>query len=89
MIPAETSIQVLDGKIRISPASKIPADILAELREQKSTAIRLIEAGPEFDPFTLLNEFRGDLADIAHLTDQQMRQAVEVAALWHQWRPRR
>lgn len=86
MIPADTSIRVDGGKIRISPASEIPAEALLEIRDNKVTAIRLIEAGPEFDPVTLLNEFRGDLADIAHLSDEHLRQAVEVAALWHQWR---
>ena len=87
MIPANVTIRVDGGRLRISPASIIPAETLGEIRDNKITAIRLIEAGPEFDPVTLLNEFRGDLADISHCTDEQLRQAVEIAARWHGWRP--
>ena len=33
----------------------------------------------------LLNEFGTDLSDIAHLTNQQLRDAVLLAANWYDW----
>ncbi len=86
MIPAEVQIRLIGGKLSIRPASVIPEILLAEIRDNRDTAIRLIEAGPEFDPVTVLNEFRGDLADIAHCTDEQLRQAVQIAAAHHGWK---
>lgn len=86
MIPADVKVWAEAGRIGIYPASGVSAQTLDAIRDNKLTAIRLIEAGPEFDPVVLLNEFMGDLEDVAHCTDQQLRQAVEIAARWHGWR---
>lgn len=47
---------------------------------------RLLSAGEGYPAAVLLAEFEDDLDDLAHLTLDQWRDAVQLAALWHGWR---
>lgn len=88
MIPADVEVRLVNGRVHIAPASRVPPETMAELRAHRDLVRRLVNTAPEYPASKLLNEFSGDLALIAHLTDRQLRQAALFAACWREWQIR-